>query len=150
MTRTTTGIDEPNVCSIRCAPESNACSSARTGRDAGATTLALVHISPLEARVLWDRTGRPAEVRWGSEHHRVVELAAVRDERAAYPAQRGPRLTLVVRTDDGARASIAFDGRRWCLEALEEAAHAQNDGLVLARLRHLPIAFGAKARAAHA
>lgn len=84
--------------------------------------MALVRINPVEARVRWDRTGRPAEVRWGSEHHRVVELAAVRDERAAYPAERGPRLMLVIRTDDGARASIAFDGRRWYLEALEDAA----------------------------
>lgn len=84
--------------------------------------MALVRISPVHARIRWDRTGRPAEIRWGSEHHRVVELAAVRDERAAYPIARGPRLTLVVRTDDGGRASIAFDGRRWYLEALEEAA----------------------------
>lgn len=84
--------------------------------------MALVRISPVQARIRWDRAGRPAEVRWGSEQHRVVELAAVRDERAAYPIARGPRLTLVVRTDNGGRASIAFDGRRWYLEALEEAA----------------------------
>ena len=78
---------------------------------------------PVEARVRWDRSAdRPAEVSWGRQHRRVTELDAVRDERAAYPAQRGPRLTLVLRTDDGGRASIAFDGRRWYVEAVEPAA----------------------------
>jgi hypothetical protein len=31
-------------------------------------------------------------------------------------------VTLVLRTDGGGRASIAFDGRRWYLEAVEQAA----------------------------
>jgi hypothetical protein len=51
-----------------------------------------------------------------------VGLESVRDERAAYPADRGPRLTFVVRIDDGGRASVAYDGRRWTLEAIEQAA----------------------------
>jgi hypothetical protein len=53
-----------------------------------------------------------------------VELDAVRDERSAYPADRGPRVTFVLRIDDGGRASVVFDGRRrrWYLEALEQAA----------------------------
>jgi hypothetical protein len=85
--------------------------------------MALVQIPPVEARVRWDRSAdRPAEVSWGSHHRRVTELDTVRDERAAYPANRGPRLTMVLRTDDGGRASIAFDGRRWFLEAVEPAA----------------------------
>jgi hypothetical protein len=85
--------------------------------------MALVHIRPIEARVRWDRsTNRPGEVRWGRDHHRVVGLESVRDERAAYPADRGPRLTFVVRIDDGGRASVAYDGRRWTLEAIEQAA----------------------------
>jgi len=85
--------------------------------------MALVQIPPVEAHVRWDRSAhRPSEVRWGGHHLRVVELDAVRDERAAYPAGRGPRLTFVLRTDDGGRASIAFDGRRWFLEAVERAA----------------------------
>ncbi len=87
--------------------------------------MALVQISPIEAHVRWDRhADRPAEVRWGGHHHRVVELDAVRDERSAYPADRGPRITFVLRTDDGNRASLVFDGRRrrWYLEALEQAA----------------------------
>lgn len=85
--------------------------------------MALVQIPPVEARVRWDRSAdRPVEVRWGAHHLRVVALDAVRDERAAYPAERGPRLTIVLRTEDGGRASIAFDGRRWFLEAVERAA----------------------------
>jgi hypothetical protein len=87
--------------------------------------MALVQITPIEAQVRWDRhTDRPAEVRWHGHHHRVVELDAVRDERSAYPADRGPRITFVLRTDDGSRACLVFDGRRrrWYLEALESAA----------------------------
>jgi hypothetical protein len=54
----------------------------------------------------------------------VIQLDAVRDERSAYPAERGPRVTFVLRTDDGGRASVSFDGRRgrWFLEAVEPAA----------------------------
>jgi len=85
--------------------------------------MALVQIPPMETRVRWDRSAdRPAEISWDGQHRRVVDLDTVRDERAAYPAQRGPRLTLVLRTDDGGRAAIAFDGRRWYLEAVEPAA----------------------------
>jgi hypothetical protein len=87
--------------------------------------MALVQITPIEAHVRWDRRAhRPTEVRWLGRHHRVVELDAVRDERAAYPAERGPRVTFVLRTDDGGRASVVFDGRRrrWYLEAVEQAA----------------------------
>jgi hypothetical protein len=85
--------------------------------------MALVQIPPVEARVEWDRRAdRPALVSWGGRQLRVLELDTVRDERAAYPADRGPRLTLVLRTDDGGRASIAFDGRHWVIDAVEPAA----------------------------
>jgi hypothetical protein len=87
--------------------------------------MALVQISPIEAHVRWDRQAdRPSEVRWNGHHLRVAQLDAVRDERSAYPAERGPRVTFVLRTTDGGRASVAFDGRRrrWFLEAVEQAA----------------------------
>ena len=87
--------------------------------------MALVQIPPVEAQIRWDRSAdRPSEIRWAGHHHRVVDLDAIRDERAAYPAGVGPRVTLVLRTDDGGRASVVFDGRRgrWYLEALEAAA----------------------------
>lgn len=85
--------------------------------------MALVQISPVAARVRWDRTAdRPSEVVWADQHLRFTELETVRDERAAYPAHRGPRVTFVLRTEDGGRASVAFDGRHWSLEAVERAA----------------------------
>jgi hypothetical protein len=88
--------------------------------------MALVKISPAqEARVTWDRTAdRPAEVHVGGRHLRVLELDGVRDERSAYPAESGPRVTFLLRTEDGGRASLVFDdrSRRWYLDALEPAA----------------------------
>jgi len=87
--------------------------------------MALVQIPPVEAQVRWDHHAhRPTEIRWDGEHRRVVDLDAVRDERSAYPADRGPRVTFILRTDDGGRASLVFDGRRrrWFLEAVEPAA----------------------------
>lgn len=87
--------------------------------------MALVQILPIRASLRWDRrAGRPSEVRWSGHHLRVTELDAIRDERSAYPAERGPRVILVVRTADGGRASVVFDGRRghWYVEAVERAA----------------------------
>ena len=50
-------------------------------------------------------------------------LDAMRDETAAYPADRGPRITYLVETNAG-QASLVFDGRRrrWFVDALDEAA----------------------------
>lgn len=88
--------------------------------------MALVKITPAqEARVTWDRSAhRPAEVRFAGRHLRVRQLDSVRDERSAYPAESGPRVTFVLRIDDGGRASLVYDdrARRWYLEALEPAA----------------------------
>ena len=87
--------------------------------------MALVQIPPVEVRVRWNRAaGRPSDVTWAGRHLQVVELDAVRDERAAYPRERGPRVTFILRTSDGGRASLAFDGRRrrWYVEAVEPAA----------------------------
>jgi hypothetical protein len=87
--------------------------------------MALVQIPPIEAHVRWDRAAdRPGEVRWAGRHLRVIDLDAVRDERSAYRPERGPRITFVLRTDDGGRASLVFDERRrrWFLEAVERAA----------------------------
>lgn len=87
--------------------------------------MALVQIPPVEARVRWDRRAdRPAEMRWSGRRVRVVQLDSVRDERSAYPAGRGPRVTYILRTEDGGRASLVFDGRRrrWFLDAVEVAA----------------------------
>lgn len=87
--------------------------------------MALVQIRPVETHVRWDRHARrPSQLRGRGHRLSIVELDGVRDERAAYPAQTGPRLTMVLRTADGGRAAIVFDGRRrrWFLEAVEPAA----------------------------
>lgn len=86
--------------------------------------MALVQITPVPARVRWNRAkARPASVRLGDRNLAVIGLKAIRDEMAAYPAARGPRITFLVETDGG-EASLVFDGRRrrWYVEALDQAA----------------------------
>jgi hypothetical protein len=87
--------------------------------------MALTKITPIEARVSWDRRqARPLSVRWAGHQVGVTALDGVRDERSAYPADRGPRITYLLRTDDGGKASLVFDGRRrrWYVEAIDRAA----------------------------
>ena len=86
--------------------------------------MALVKINPLAARVHWERTAdHPTRIRVADRDLAVTGLKAVRDEMAAYPADRGPRVTYLVATARG-EASLVFDGRRrrWFLEAIDEAA----------------------------
>jgi len=86
--------------------------------------MALTKITPTPASVRWDRArGRPAAVRVGGRELIITELDAMRDETAAYPADRGPRITYLVETDAG-QASLVYDGRRrrWFVDALDEAA----------------------------
>jgi hypothetical protein len=54
---------------------------------------------------------------------RVTRLAAVRDERHAYPPERGPRLTMVVETPTGS-ATLVFDAsaKRWYVQTVVQAA----------------------------
>jgi len=107
-------------------PEPNTCSSAPSrNSERSVESVALVHIPPVETHVRWDRSARrPTELRGAGHRLRIVDLDRVRDERAAYPASRGPRLTLTLRTEDGGRAAIVLDPRRgrWFLEAVEPAA----------------------------
>ncbi len=87
--------------------------------------MALMRIAPVEARVRWDRAhARPGSVRWGGHAVGVVGLAGVRDERAAYPRDRGPRITYLLHTADGGQASLVYDElrRRWYVEAIDLAA----------------------------
>lgn len=86
--------------------------------------MALKQITPVPVRVRWNpRQARPASVRLGDRRLEVIDLKAVRDEMAAYPAERGPRVTFLIQTDAG-EASLVFDGRRrrWYVEALDPAA----------------------------
>jgi hypothetical protein len=80
-----------------------------------------VHGELAEARVRWDsRARRPREVAWGDRVVRVAGLTSIRDERAAYPAGRGPRVTYLLQTDAGGSAVLVFDGarRRWYVQTL--------------------------------
>lgn len=86
--------------------------------------MALTKIQPIPARVRWDRQlARPRSVQLEDRQLTVRGLEAVRDETAAYPAGRGPRITFLVETDAG-QASLVFDGTngRWFVEALDQAA----------------------------
>lgn len=86
--------------------------------------MALVQVSPIAAQVSWDRRHhRPQAVRIGDRRLQVTGLEAIRDETAAYPAERGPRITFVLATDRGP-ASLVYDSlrRRWFVEALDHAA----------------------------
>jgi len=86
--------------------------------------MALTKITPTDARVRWDRRqSRPSSVLVAGRQLTVTALDAIRDETAAYPADRGPRITYLVETDGG-QASLVFDGRRrrWFVDALDEAA----------------------------
>ncbi len=86
--------------------------------------MALVQITPMAARVRWDRhAGRPSRVEWGGRQLAVNGIHAVRDERHAYPANRGPRLTMLV-GGSGGQAILVYDARRaqWFVEAVDLAA----------------------------
>ena len=86
--------------------------------------MALTKITPVPARVRWDRRhARPLSIQMGDRQLTVRGLEAVRDETAAYPAERGPRITFLLETDRG-QASLVFDGRqrRWYVEAVDRAA----------------------------
>lgn len=86
--------------------------------------MALTKITPTEARVHWDRRqSRPSTVLVAGRQLTVTALEAIRDETAAYPAERGPRITYLVETDGG-QASLVFDGwrRRWFVDALDAVA----------------------------
>lgn len=81
-------------------------------------------IEPIEARVRWDRrAGRPTRIRFGARQMEVQGLEGVRDEMAAWPEGRGPRVTYLVSTSGGP-AELVYDGRRrrWYVAALDTAA----------------------------
>ena len=85
--------------------------------------MAIVRVTPTEVGVstgLFD--GRPRSIRMARERVPVISIANVRDELAAYPAERGPRRIFEVRTPD-AVLRLAFERRkrRWLLEGLEAA-----------------------------
>ncbi len=86
--------------------------------------MALQQITPTPANVKWDRRlALPATVSFADRQLTVTSVDTVRDETAAYPVGRGPRITYLVETNAG-QASLVFDprARRWYIDALEPAA----------------------------
>lgn len=80
--------------------------------------------APRPAQVRWDRAAdRPSSIRWAGRELKVTRLAAVRDERHAYHADRGPQLMMLVETAKG-EARLVFDAtaRRWYVETADQAA----------------------------
>lgn len=79
--------------------------------------------TPIEVRVRcgWI-DGRPRSVLMEHEQVPVIGIDQVRDELAAYPADRGPRRIYDVRTPS-ARLRLTFERRRrrWLVEGLEAA-----------------------------
>jgi hypothetical protein len=79
--------------------------------------------TPIEVRVRCGWTdGRPRSVLMEHEQVPVISIDQVRDELAAYPADRGPRRIYDVRTPS-ARLRLTFERRRgrWLAEGLEAA-----------------------------
>lgn len=85
--------------------------------------MAIVRIEPrqIDVKVGW-LDGRPRSVVLADGRVPVVSIAQVRDELAAYPADRGPRRIFEVQTPR-ARLRLSFERRRrrWLLEGLEAA-----------------------------
>jgi hypothetical protein len=85
--------------------------------------MAIVRVTPTQVDVrcgLFD--GRPRAIKVARERVPVIQIKQVRDELAAYPAERGPRRIFEVVTPD-ARLRLAYERnrRRWLLEGLEAA-----------------------------
>lgn len=85
--------------------------------------MAMVRTKPTEVdvRVGW-LDGRPRSVVLEDQRVPVLSISQIRDELAAYPADRGPRRIYDVRTPQ-ARVRLSFERRRrrWFMEALEAA-----------------------------
>ena len=90
---------------------------------AKAGVMAMVRTKPteVEVHVGW-LDGRPRSVVLEDQRVPVLSISQIRDELAAYPADRGPRRIFDVRTPQ-ARVRLSFErrGRRWFMEALEAA-----------------------------
>ena len=63
-------------------------------------------------------------MQFDGEDYEVAAVLSVRDERAAWPVERGPRLTLVLATTNGQRAEVFWDPRSqsWFVDGWDLAA----------------------------
>ena len=83
--------------------------------------MALIPISPVPVNVRCDLfSGRPRSIRMGADHVRILAVARVREEAAAYPVATGPRTVFEVDTAE-ARLALTFRhrSRSWSVEAMD-------------------------------
>ena len=79
--------------------------------------MAFTRVEPVEVHVRTDWfSGRPREITWGDERLPITQLAAIREEAAAYPVITGPRTLFEVETPR-ARLALTFQhrSRRWTI-----------------------------------
>ena len=88
--------------------------------------MAFIRVHPVEVHVRTDWfSGRPREITWGEERLPITQLAALREEAAAYPVITGPRTLFEVETPR-ARLSLTFQhrSRRWTVTAVDNERRA--------------------------
>lgn len=88
--------------------------------------MAFIRFEPVEVHVRTDWfSGRPREITWGDERLPITQLAAVREEAAAYPVITGPRTLFEVETPR-ARLALTYQhrSRRWVVTGLDEVFRA--------------------------
>ena len=87
--------------------------------------MAFVTVPPIPTEIRWSTDHpQPQAVHFDGEDHDVESVLSVRDERAAWPVERGPRLTLVLATTSGQRAEVFWDPRSqsWFVDGWDLAA----------------------------
>jgi hypothetical protein len=85
--------------------------------------MAFIRVDPVQVQVRTDWfSGRPREVTWGDQRLPITQVAAIREETAAYPVISGPRTLFEVETPR-ARLSLTFmhRSRRWTVTGLDDA-----------------------------
>jgi hypothetical protein len=102
--------------------------------------MAFTRVEPVEVHVRTDWfSGRPREITWGDERLPITQLAAVREEAAAYPVITGPRTLFEVETPR-ARLALTFQhrSRRWTVTALAGRRRdvRTSESMVVPSLRH--------------
>jgi hypothetical protein len=83
--------------------------------------MAMMEVVAREVRVVCEvLSGRPRAVRVGPDLVPVDAVERIREETAAYPADRGPRTIFIVRTA-GTRLRLSYlhRTRRWLMEGIE-------------------------------
>ena len=86
--------------------------------------MAFTRVEPVQVHVRTDWfSGRPREIVCGDERLPITQLAAIREEAAAYPVITGPRTLFEVETPR-ARLALTYQhrSRRWTVTALDQAA----------------------------